>query len=347
LLQVSLFTINEEAKHGETLYTQVLGGGKCHDLCIGGFLFAKLLTEAPPVKKITIKIGNTCVTPQQLDIGNLQSILEKGYSVKHGKFKITIEEYSQTYGKMLNTSVPVGKNQDLHKVLQNAFSFAMLDKENVISSFGSWKLESFSERQIKKAINPKRAIFSNGQIFVDLGMLLSAVNNIKVNDSDFEDSDLENSDSEISDIENSDSENSGAKENGLVDYLAGVFQVKEFLFLSQQSIAPKLPASSKVLRQSAESKCTDRFILESILVQMPHPAPISSTHENSQEIISSPTNKKRKQSSVNYVPEKKPAQKRVLQQINVFSSTSLDDCRNSLGSSPKLNNTLSSSVPTS
>ncbi|PWY55172.1 hypothetical protein DGG96_13405 [Legionella qingyii] len=167
LLQVSLFSLNDTVD--PIKYEHVLGGGTCHFFYIGAFNFASLLTKIPGNMEIIIPHP---IPPQreQIKADNVLLFL-KAFSIHHKKLGIKIISTSGGYGKNLTIELPVGNAEQLRNALSASFSFALKEHAS-IKAIGLWEDSDYTQKQIEDAINPEVAVFINGQIFIDLGMLL-------------------------------------------------------------------------------------------------------------------------------------------------------------------------------
>lgn len=168
LFQVSLFSPLNDQKYG-----LVLGGGKCHYFHIGAFNLASLLTKIPGAMEIE---GNYQEKKDrvQLKADNVAMFLET-FAVEHRSLGIKIDSKAGRYGKVLSIKCPEGDPIKLAEALEAVFSFCVKKKSGLIDIGTSWGEEQdtiFTEEQIRSGINENTAIFSEGQIFVDLGKFL-------------------------------------------------------------------------------------------------------------------------------------------------------------------------------
>lgn len=192
LLQVSLFTptVSETP-----LYEHALGGGKCHYFYIGAFNFACLLAKIPGKVEILGSYGHKA-EPEHLKVDNVGMFLD-GFVFHHKAIGIKISSESGAYGKTLTVECSEGDSSKLRGALDNSFSFA-LRKGAQMSAVGGWRdSPALSASEIKDSLNEDVAVFSNGQIFVDLGQLIDHL----------------------------------VKDPEIKEYLATVFRVNEFLDL--------------------------------------------------------------------------------------------------------------------
>jgi hypothetical protein len=168
LLQVSLFSIANDTTD-PIKYEHVLGGGNCHFFHIGAFNFASLLTKIPGNMDI---ITPYPITPKRelVKADNVLLFL-KSFSIHHKKFGIKISSKSNVYGRNLLVELPVDNSAKFRDALADSFSFALKERFS-ISAIGGINDSEYTQKQIEEAINPEVAVFINGQIFIDLGMLL-------------------------------------------------------------------------------------------------------------------------------------------------------------------------------
>ncbi|AWN75092.1 hypothetical protein LEAN103870_17165 [Legionella anisa] len=168
LLQVSLFTIASDTTE-PIKYEHVLGGGNCHFFHIGAFNFASLLTKIPGNMDIMTSYP---ITPKRelVKADNVLLFL-KSFSVHHKKLGIKISSKANAYGRNLLVELPVDNSAKFRDALADSFSFALKEHFS-IKAIGGYNDSGYTEKQIMEAINPEVAVFINGQIFIDLGMLL-------------------------------------------------------------------------------------------------------------------------------------------------------------------------------
>ncbi|MCE0724583.1 hypothetical protein [Legionella resiliens] len=168
LVQVSLFSPAKDA-NDPIKYEHVLGGGNCHFFHIGAFNFASLLTKIPGNMEI---ITSYPITPKRelVKADNVLLFL-KSFSVHHKKFGIKISSKSNAYGRNLLVELPIENSAEFRDALADSFSFALKERFS-IKAIGGYNDSGYTQNQIMEAINPEVAVFINGQIFIDLGMLL-------------------------------------------------------------------------------------------------------------------------------------------------------------------------------
>ncbi|HGU7315425.1 TPA: hypothetical protein ACNBB3_000930 [Legionella pneumophila] len=170
LLQLSMLSpsisINQTQK-----YEHVLGGGKCHYFLIGAFNFASLLAKVPGKMTVTGNNGKQ-LTREQIKADNVGLFLNE-FEIRHHALGITISSGSGAYGKKLSVQSPAGSDE-LYKALfiKVPFEFAV-KRGSGLSAIGNWKdSPGHTAKQIQEGINDDVAVFSEGQIFVDLGEFL-------------------------------------------------------------------------------------------------------------------------------------------------------------------------------
>lgn len=224
LFQVSLFT---PCMEDSTKYEPALGGGKCHLFFISAFSFAGLLTRIPG--RIDV-IGDfqEHFSEDRVTLDNVQSFMEQ-FEVVHHRLRFRVGCRMSGYGKLLQVDCPVIDSDELTSVLRNAFELA-LKEEAVLQDICLWEDESsYTQEQMEAAINPEVAVFSGGQIFVDLGELLARF--------------LPNPD--------------------LIDYLKLIFKVDEFLAFKKRIGKPeesqKQPLVEKTTAVSGSTKQVSFF----------------------------------------------------------------------------------------
>ncbi|KTD74259.1 hypothetical protein [Legionella tucsonensis] len=168
LLQVSLFSITNDTTD-PIKYEHVLGGGNCHFFHIGAFNFASLLTKIPGNMDIAIPYP---IKPKRelVKADNILLFLRE-FSIHHKKFGIKISSKSNAYGKNLLVELPIENSEKFRDALADSFSFALKERFS-IKAIGGMNDSGYTQKQIEEAINAEVAVFINGQIFIDLGMLL-------------------------------------------------------------------------------------------------------------------------------------------------------------------------------
>lgn len=172
LLQVSLYSPVVSDTSTTVLYEPALGGGKCHSINIGVFSFACLLSKIPGPMNTTL--------PRQKKVARDSLRLEKistflhGYTACHLTSGITISSRSNGYGYQVVVETAQGDSQLLSYHLTRLFQFGL--KDDSITNFAETLVEfNYTQSQIESALNPERAIFSNGQIYIDFGKFLTEV----------------------------------------------------------------------------------------------------------------------------------------------------------------------------
>ena len=173
LLQVTFFTAI-----GDGRYEPVLGGEKCHNFPIAHFCFAMLLAHADGTKSATDYYHNK-VTMNQFSLHNIQALLD-GFEFKHNHYDLTITTKKGSYGKetTLNAISDDALSKTLYDALYSAFEKSLKAAyKGTISQISGRddpanpNHEKYSTDTIRSAINPECAIFYNGNIFIDLGLL--------------------------------------------------------------------------------------------------------------------------------------------------------------------------------
>lgn len=232
LLQVSLFT---PSVADTQRYEHALGGGKCHYFYIGAFNFASMIAKVPGKMTVT---GNYEAPKDvnDLKIDNVAMFLEK-FSVHHHVLGLKITSESGAYGKTLDVICPEGNPDKLRQGLDYSFSFAMRSGAKM-TSIGAWKdSPSLSKEEIQDGINEEVAIFSGGQIFVDLGEFLEQ----KVKDPE------------------------------LKEYFKTIFKVDEFVALQQdnEEFKPSEPTSLLSVSERAISDELSELQAEKTFIRSP------------------------------------------------------------------------------
>ena len=180
LLQVSLYTQVEDTDGGVELYEPALGGGKCHSINIGAFNLACLLTSVP---------GPMCIELFGSRHKKIEKVREQvrmefvgaflhGYSITHLGVGVAISSKSNSYGYDVGVKAAEGNSDLLAGALSRVFSFAV--KNESVVDLAMWNSPRYVSREIEESLDNDVAIFSNGQIFVDLGLFL--VNSVKDKD---------------------------------------------------------------------------------------------------------------------------------------------------------------------
>ncbi|CEK10112.1 hypothetical protein [Legionella hackeliae] len=185
LLQVSLYSFNSELQ----AYEPALGGGKCHDFYIGAFNLACLLSRIPG--KLSLKVGREEVDKKRLHMEGVDLFLAR-FTFHHKLLGLTIASDSG-YGlcKVLHIETKEFDSERLTNALLDCFDFAKkkgadLDLKDIADWDSSDYNTSYTKEQIIQSINDNVAIFSEGQIFVDLGELLSCKKDLLNRTSAFE-----------------------------------------------------------------------------------------------------------------------------------------------------------------
>ena len=188
LLQVSLFAEQGVDASGEPLYGHVLGGGDCHRFNIGAFFLATLLMSVPGGIQLNVDDGprrkRAGVGVDLFTADHVGSLLH-GYRFEHLKYKVSISSVPG-YGAARNLEVglPTGLSPRLASALGSAFHRALRSdlarpiQDMAMGLMGFFDERSFrpyrpyTETELRDAVNKEIAIFSEGQIYIDLGFLL-------------------------------------------------------------------------------------------------------------------------------------------------------------------------------
>ena len=174
LMQVSLFTAAEIT--GETRYEPVLGGGRCHYFDMGLFMLASLLSKVPGKVQMVaagMHTDSVQVPRDKINADNITAFISN-FSFSHG-VGIALSASHGPYGLIIKTSWKGEENEELHSIENYAYDFAISPGKH-IANFGTYKKNEkiYTIEEINNALNHRVAIFKNGQIFVDLGMLLDS-----------------------------------------------------------------------------------------------------------------------------------------------------------------------------
>ena len=174
LIQASLFSVDPDDSEQ---YIPILGGGRCHDMNIGTFNFATLLAKLPG--PMDIEIADELSTDQisikkELLRPECIEMFLSGYSAHHKTTGITITSYKGMYGPEVNIVVPEGNSKSLGDKLGFLFQFAIRSDDSTDSmNFAEYSTSiNFTSSHIQSVVKRDVAIFSNGQIYIDLGEFL-------------------------------------------------------------------------------------------------------------------------------------------------------------------------------
>jgi hypothetical protein len=166
LLQVSMYSPLEADPQK---FEPVVGGGTCHSFMTAAFNFACLLTNIPGVMIIQAGRRGENKEKKHLKADNVAMFID-GFRVEHRNLEIKISSVAGIYGKNLEIECGHGNTDKLNDALWEGFDFS-LKPGAVIHNFGSYWDEYFTAQAIKAGINDAVAVFSEGQIFVDIGKL--------------------------------------------------------------------------------------------------------------------------------------------------------------------------------
>ena len=210
LFQVSLFTPSVSEGDVPVKYEPALGGGDCHFFYIGAFNFASLLSKIPGKMEV---LGNgTPRSKDDLRIDRVEQFLGS-FSIFHKTLQLCIvSANSRGYGQLLTIEKsPFDDASDLATALsEELFEFALrpvgyglLIADIADYDDSRYDSNGFTEDEINEAIDKDVAVFSGGQIFIDMG--------------EFFDRKVKNEE--------------------IKDFFSGVFQVDEFNVLKKGSEA--------------------------------------------------------------------------------------------------------------
>lgn len=167
LFQVSLFTPLEE---DPTKYEPALHGGNCSFFYFGAFGFAGLLTRIPGMIDVVGNFGSEhSIDKVRLDQVGL---FTEEFNIHHRHLGFRVHSSMGGYGKSLSVDYPIKKSDRFASALSRAFSLALNDGDELLDIGIGEYLSSYTAEQIEAAVDPAVAIFSEGQIFADLGKFL-------------------------------------------------------------------------------------------------------------------------------------------------------------------------------
>ena len=169
LLQVSLYSA-AKTNDGSVRYEGVLGGGKCHFFFIGAFNLTCLISKVPGKIAINEERSSGPMDIKLLRIDNVECFLDS-FDVHHKSMGMRIASKSGGYGKTLNVTVPEGNANALERALHDIFLFAFQTNKQLRDVFLHGD-QGYTAERIQSSINDNVAIFSSGQIFIDLGAFL-------------------------------------------------------------------------------------------------------------------------------------------------------------------------------
>ncbi|RDI46883.1 hypothetical protein [Aquicella lusitana] len=160
LLQVGMLTMTSE-----NAYTPVLGGGKCHYISFGHYFLALLLNTVYAKKTVMC----------------LEDSIQKQIERQSGKFSIAVKGfitirgsssgYGRQYEVMADEELKDGLG-NINKILYKLGKHAAPSILFMTDSFNPADDSLYTAAQIREAINPKLAVFHNGQVFADLEQVL-------------------------------------------------------------------------------------------------------------------------------------------------------------------------------
>lgn len=171
LLQVSFLSPTESGA-----YTPALGGGKCHDFNIPLLGLAILLAQVQGKKTITIQ-NKQLNNINQFNFDNIYNLdILNQFTFTHNQIGITLELNHNGFGVVSTITTP-DENDDSGTKLANAM-WHILGKvtNNIVPMITGWNDKPYdhvTSSTINQHIEKDQAIFHHGQVFVDLGLLLT------------------------------------------------------------------------------------------------------------------------------------------------------------------------------
>ncbi|MGE3920642.1 MAG: hypothetical protein AB7F64_06835 [Gammaproteobacteria bacterium] len=178
LLQISLFSPVFENETGHIRYENALGGGKCTYMPIPAYFLAIPVSKIPGELNIQFKsvYGTFEVDPKRF-AGSISRAIN-GYTVNHHSANIEIAMMGSGYGKSLTIKIGTNEcrdcNPDYMRLFDNA-NFYVRDpsKKFYLKTFDTTGENTiYSEQEFIRGLDPKKAIFYQGQVFLDLGGFL-------------------------------------------------------------------------------------------------------------------------------------------------------------------------------
>jgi hypothetical protein len=164
LLTVSMFSKTMDDK-----FTPALGGGKCHFFYIAAFNLASLINTVSD--KVVVTDGRGVVHASCPSADTVRPFVDC-FKIQFTLVGITIEQSSNSYGKLLKTTLQdILDTEDFEGALSSAFRYATKRGCDILS-VDQWGQTTYSEKQIKEALN-SHAIFYQNQVYVDFGALLN------------------------------------------------------------------------------------------------------------------------------------------------------------------------------
>lgn len=181
LIQISSFERGLSDQH-EPIFKNWIAGGKCQDIHMGAFSLGKLLVEAPRTKKAVFKGNNKEIALDKLELIN-QPMFDSTFSIVaiHKRIKYKISQRTIGYGKRIDIKREINKKEydyspELVKALTNINNHAFLASKKLILKDGFHNTSKYTESEVCNSLNREFAVFHNGQIYVDLGKLMSEYN---------------------------------------------------------------------------------------------------------------------------------------------------------------------------
>ena len=175
LLQVSFFTST-----GDGRYEPALGGAKCHDFPIPHFCLAMLFAHVDGAKSAIDSFRKEKITMNEFGLHNMVKLLY-GFEFTHTHYGITIATHSSQLGKETTLSLGIDEAaaKVLSRALHDAFDKSLLPTaKNNIKQFGAFdnpnnpNYAKYSAATLRAAVNPDCSVFYNGNLFIDLGLLI-------------------------------------------------------------------------------------------------------------------------------------------------------------------------------
>lgn len=179
LLQVSLFSLSASATEPDK-FGHALSGGTCRSMNIGAFNLASLLAKLPGRIDIELLNGEK-LKRDEIRVECIGKFME-GYQVFHRQSGVSLSSSRSAYGEYISVGIPDADTNAFESALNGIFSFAQLGSDTIPEYSRSWgDTRTYTAEEIQTVINNEVAVFTNGQIFIDLGAFLErSVNNAAI-----------------------------------------------------------------------------------------------------------------------------------------------------------------------
>jgi len=182
LLQISLFNPPYTLPNtSEIKYDHVLGGGKCHEINMGMFSLATLLTKIPGKKELSTKkayrFDPVAFKEGYFNVDHIGDFLS-GYILTHKHIGMTVKHEIGGYGSVdtldvLNHDALSAEDVDkFNAKMMDCLSFAS-SKGIGLSTTGTWHSSGYTLEQLQQCLNKEVTTFTDGQIMIDFGKFLA------------------------------------------------------------------------------------------------------------------------------------------------------------------------------